>query len=61
MIGDPGGRESERSFLDEATLANNVSAIHRQIGQLITNIKNVTGENLQVAPIVNNKDFYTGM
>lgn len=61
MIGDPGGKDSERSFLDEVTLANNVSAIHRQIGQLITNIKNVTGENLQVAPIVNNKDFYTGM
>lgn len=61
MIGDPGGKDAERSFLDEATLASNVLAIQKQISQLISNIKNVTGENLQVAPIVNNKDFYTGM
>lgn len=61
MIGDPGGKDSERSFLDDETLNHNISSIHRQIGQLITNIKNVTGENLQVLPIVNNKDFYKDM
>lgn len=61
MIGDPGGRDSERSFLDEEVLAHNVIAIQNQITRLIDNIKSVTGENLQADAVVNNKDFYNGM
>jgi tyrosyl-tRNA synthetase len=61
MIGDPGGKDSERSFLSEETLAHNVAAIQTQVAGIMANITSVTGENLQVAPIVNNGDFYTGM
>lgn len=61
MIGDPGWKDSERSFLDEGTLAHNVSAIQDQINALIANIVEVTGENLKTSPVVNNKDFYEGM
>lgn len=61
MIGDPGGKDSERSFLDEEVLAHNVIAIQNQINRLIDNIKSVTGEILQADAVVNNKDFYNGM
>ena len=61
MIGDPGGKDSERSFLSVETLAHNVVAIQTQVSGIMSNITSVTGENLQVAPIVDNSDFYTGM
>ena len=61
MIGDPGGKDSERSFLDEDTLAHNVTSIQNQINTLITNIKSVLWEDLPTQPVVNNKDFYDGM
>jgi tyrosyl-tRNA synthetase len=32
MIGDPGGKDSERSFLSEETLRKNEEAIRQQIG-----------------------------
>ena len=35
MVGDPGGRSSERNLLDRDTLAANVSAIKSQIGRLL--------------------------
>lgn len=61
MIGDPGGKDAERSFLDEATLSHNVTSIQNQINTLISNIKSVLWEELPTQTIVNNKDFYTGM
>lgn len=61
MIGDPGGKDSERSFLDEDTLAHNVTSIQNQINTLISNIKSVLWENLPTQPVVNNKDFYDSM
>ena len=61
MIGDPGGKDAERSFLDEEVLAHNVNSIQTQINILISNIKSVLWEELPTSPIVNNKDFYTGM
>ena len=61
MIGDPGGKDAERSFLDEDILAHNVTSIQNQINTLISNIQLATGEKLQVAEVVNNKDFYDGM
>ena len=61
MIGDPGGKDSERSFLDAATVAHNVSAIQTQISQILIYIQNLTGRALNVAPVVNNHDFYTQM
>ena len=61
MIGDPGGKDSERSFLDEATLAHNVTSIQTQINTLISNIKSVLWEELPTQAVVNNKDFYDSM
>ena len=58
MIGDPGGKDSERTFLDEDTLAHNVASIQQQISYLINNIKHVTGENLQAQEVFDNKTFY---
>jgi len=31
MVGDPGGKNSERNFLDEVTLEHNVKAITKQV------------------------------
>lgn len=61
MIGDPGGKDSERAFLDEETLAHNVQAIQTQIKQLLHNITNMLGENLQSQEVFNNKEFYKNM
>jgi len=61
MIGDPGWKDSERSFLDENTLAYNVTSIQNQINKLIVNIKSVLWEELPTQPVVNNKDFYDNM
>ena len=61
MIGDPGGKDSERSFLDEETLGHNIASIQKQISYLINNIKKVTQENLQAEEVFNNKKFYEEM
>lgn len=60
MIGDPGGKDSERVFLDEDVLAHNVTSIQNQIGYLLNNIQTVLGEKLNVEPVFNNKTFYEG-
>lgn len=61
MIGDPGGKDSERNFLSEDVLAHNMTSIQNQIQYLINNIKHVLGEDLQTDPVFNNKDFYKDM
>lgn len=61
MIGDPGGKDAERSFLSPEVLAHNVVSIQAQVANIMDNIASVTGEKLQVSQIVNNADFYTDM
>ena len=60
MIGDPGGKESERSFLDLETLGNNADAIKIQIGNIIARLEQQTGKKLSFE-MVNNIDFYEGV
>jgi tyrosyl-tRNA synthetase len=48
MIGDPGGKDSERTLLDDETLQNNIACIRKQVENIL-NIKEVT--------IVNNADW----
>jgi len=60
MIGDPGWKDSERSFLSMETLDNNQKAISSQISGIIDNLKNFTKNDLKV-DFVNNKDFYSEM
>ncbi|NVP17114.1 tyrosine--tRNA ligase [Candidatus Gracilibacteria bacterium] len=60
MIGDPGGKDSERTFLGEDALDNNQKMISTQITSIIKNLEkyNLTKFSYD---FVNNKDFYVGM
>lgn len=60
MIGDPGGKDAERAFLDEQTLANNVEAIKTQVGGVLRNLAELSGAQFEFV-VMNNKDFYDGM
>ncbi|MFA5917370.1 MAG: tyrosine--tRNA ligase [Candidatus Gracilibacteria bacterium] len=60
MIGDPGGKESERNFLSEEILDNNQKKISAQISTILENLKSFTGYDFKYG-FVNNKDFYVGM
>ncbi len=60
MIGDPWWKNSERSFLDEATLNKNIDAISKQITQLLIRIEKQTKKTLQYE-IINNSAFYKDM
>ncbi len=60
MIGDPGGKDSERSFLSEETLAQNVAAITKQVGTVLHHLTELTGHTFNFE-VKNNADFYTDM
>ncbi|MFK7779658.1 MAG: tyrosine--tRNA ligase [Candidatus Gracilibacteria bacterium] len=60
MIGDPGGKDAERTFLTEEILDDNQKAISKQISNILDNLKGFTGENFDFG-FVNNKDFYKDM
>ncbi|MDD3646638.1 MAG: tyrosine--tRNA ligase [Candidatus Gracilibacteria bacterium] len=60
MIGDPGGKDAERTFLSEDDLIKNDKAISKQITGILDNLKSFTGEDFMFG-FVNNKDFYTDM
>lgn len=60
MIGDPGGRSSERNLLDKETFTHNVTAIERQVASILQNLKELSGEDFSFE-VKNNADFYEGM
>ena len=60
MIGDPGWKDSERTFLSEENLDNNQKAISNQISWILETLKNFTDEDYDYW-FVNNKDFYKDM
>ena len=60
MVWDPGGKESERTFLDEETLSKNVAAIWNQFTSILNRLSENTGKKLDFE-IVNNLDFYEGV
>lgn len=57
MIGDPTGKSEARAFLGLDQLRHNQEAITKQVGQILTNLKNLTGKDFQFE-VVNNYDFY---
>jgi len=57
MVWDPGGKDAERVFLDEATLEKNVTAIGNQFTSILERLSESTGKKLDFE-IVNNLDFY---
>lgn len=60
MIGDPGWKEAERTFLDLETLDYNVSSIQQQITSIIRRLEEQTWKKLSFE-MVNNLDFYEGV
>ena len=60
MIGDPGGKDSERSFLSEETLEFNIQAIMTQVKWVLKHLTELTGEKFDFE-VVNNMDFYKDM
>lgn len=60
MIGDPGWKDAERSFLDIETLRSNAQAIHAQMWDILTRLEQQTGKKLNFE-MVNNIDFYEGV
>nr|MDD3720092.1 tyrosine--tRNA ligase [Candidatus Gracilibacteria bacterium] len=59
MIGDPGGKESERTFLSEENLRNNEKSIKNQISKILSHLEKTTGNKFDFE-VVNNVDFYKG-
>jgi len=60
MIGDPGWKDAERSFLSMDDLDNNQKAISNQISNILKNLESFTWDKFSY-DFVNNKDFYTDM
>ncbi len=60
MIGDPGGKDAERNFLDEATLDANVEAIKAQVSHVLDHLSTLSGAKFEFE-VINNKDFYKDM
>ncbi len=60
MIGDPGWKDAERTFLSMEDLDNNQKSISNQISNILKNLESFTGSNFKY-DFVNNKDFYEGM
>lgn len=60
MIGDPGGKDSERSFLTQEALTNNVESITKQVGGILSHLREMTGFDFQFE-VINNMDFYKEM
>lgn len=57
MIGDPTGKSEARAFLGLEQLRHNQEAITVQVGQILENLKKLTGKDFQFK-VVNNYDFY---
>ena len=57
MIGDPTGKTEARAFLGLEELRHNQEAITVQVGQILENLKKLTGKDFQFK-VVNNYDFY---
>lgn len=60
MIGDPGGKNAERTFLDEETLEHNVQCLSQQVKRIVENLTALSGEDFQFE-VVNNLEFYRDM
>ncbi len=57
MIGDPTGKSEARAFLGLEQLRYNQEAITKQVGQILENLKKLTGKDFRFE-VVNNYDFY---
>jgi len=60
MIGDPGGKDAERNFLDLETLKHNKKCITKQVKNLLKNLEKLSWFKLEFE-VINNYDFYKEM
>ena len=60
MIGDPTGKSEARAFLGLDQLRYNQEAITEQVGQILENLRKLTGKDFQFK-VVNNYDFYKNL
>lgn len=60
MIGDPGWKDAERSFLSEEQLKKNEQAIEKQLATILVRLEEMTEKKLPFKTI-NNIDFYKNM
>lgn len=60
MIGDPGGKDSERSFLSPEQLQSNVDAITSQVQTMLEHLRELSGYDFDFE-VINNEQFYTDM
>lgn len=60
MIGDPSGKDAERSFLTEEKLRSNEAKIHNQLKTFLARLNDEFGINFEF-DMVNNYDFYKDM
>lgn len=60
MIGDPGGKNTERTFLNKETLAHNVASLTKQVDLLINRLRETTWKDLEYE-VVNNNEFYKNL
>jgi len=61
MIGDPSGKDAERTMLSKDQLAHNCAKFHTQFEHLLTNVQRLANLETMDYTLVNNADFYTGM
>jgi tyrosyl-tRNA synthetase len=57
MIGDPGGKDAERAFLDQETLSHNVAGITNDMMRFLANVSSLVNIDLDIT-VINNADFY---
>lgn len=60
MIGDPGGKDAERTFLSEQQLSHNVQKITEQVERILQHLTKLSGEKFSFE-VMNNLDFYRDM
>lgn len=60
MIGDPGGKDSERQMLSQETLEYNVIKITEQVWAILNNLKELSGYDFTFE-VINNQEFYKDM
>lgn len=60
MIGDPGGKDAERTLLSQETLDHNIEKITEQVGFILNNLQTISGEEFSFE-VVNNQEFYKNM
>jgi tyrosyl-tRNA synthetase len=60
MIGDPGGKDAERSFLTTDQLDSNIGAVTEQVEGMLSHLRQLSGHDFEFQ-VINNTDFYTDM